>query len=99
MVFTIIATPEFVELYMRKAAWIMVLVGTPIGLGGFLMAIKPIALMYQQATADPLSDKMPSDGKAVAKEMLVPAAIGTVGGACASAGSLMLFTTKRRKKQ
>jgi hypothetical protein len=83
---------------MRTVAWIMVLVGTPIAVGAFYFALSPIAAMYQQAATDALSDAMPSDGKAVAKEMLVPAAVGVVFGGIASAGSLMLFVTKRRKR-
>lgn len=83
---------------MRTLAWIMVLVGTPIAVGAFYFALKPIAVMYQQAATDALSDSMPSDGKAIAKEMLVPAAVGVVFGGIASAGSLMLFLTKRRRR-
>ncbi len=83
---------------MRSLAWIMVLVGTPIAVGAFYFALKPIADMYRQAATDPLADSMPSDGKGVAKEMLVPAAVGVVFGGLASAGSLMLFVTKRRRR-
>jgi hypothetical protein len=54
---------------MRTLAWIMVLVGTPIAVGAFYFALKPIADMYRQAATDPLADSMPSDGKGVAKEM------------------------------
>lgn len=79
-------------------AWIMVLVGTPIAVGAFYFAIKPIVNVYQQAAIDPLADAMPADGKGVAKEMIVPAAVGVVFGGIASAGSLMLFVTKRRRR-
>lgn len=78
--------------------WIMLLVGLTVGLWGFATALKPIAEMYKQATIDPLSDKMPDDGKKIFSESIVPLVIGFVGGSVGSAGSLILFVDKRRRK-
>jgi hypothetical protein len=83
---------------MRTLAWIMVLIGTPVAVGGFFLAAQPLIATYRQALQDPLSDAMPSDGTQVSKNMLVPGLVGVLGGTCASAGSLMLFTTKRRSR-
>lgn len=83
---------------MRMLGWIMLLVGLAVGLWGFMTALEPIAQMYKQATIDPLSDKMPDDGNAVASKMIVPAVIGVVGGAVGSAGSLILFVDRRKRK-
>ncbi len=83
---------------MRTIGWIMLLVGLTVGLWGFMTALKPIAQMYKQAMEDPMSDKMPDDGNAVASKMIVPAVIGVFGGAVGTAGSLILFVNRRKRK-
>jgi hypothetical protein len=75
---------------LRLIGWTLLLIGLPIAIWGIYTALAPVVNAYAQALDDPLSDKMPEDGKAMSKNMLMPILIGAVGAMMATLGSTLL---------
>lgn len=84
---------------MRSLGWVLVLCGLLLALAGVAWALLPVLGLYQAAMEDPLSDKMPEDGKGIASAMIPGVVVLGVGAVMSVAGKVMLIAGMARKKR